>query len=412
MRGRHRERLFSLLLLLGSVALVLGLLEIVARVARARQGAGKEANEARQYNEYDPLLGWRKKPGARVVYHRREYTTEVAVNSLGLRDPERGYQAAPGTSRVLALGDSFLEGYTVPLADTVTQVLERGLRAQGCAVDVLNGGTQAYSTDQELLFYRSEGVKYAPEVVVVFFYYNDVLYNDRQEYFTGPKPIFEMGSGVLKLHRFPVRRPRPEEAAADVAEGTGGGGGGSAALEWLRDRLWYGAPRAYNALARLGLWPPMPRVPIRLELRVYEKREVADIEDAWAKTALILKTMAEEVRGHGASLVLVGIPARFEVDDRSWQLTQTLYGFDERTWDRGRVMARLARIAGEAQVPFLDLTAALRASRQPPYFTYDGHWTPAGHAAAAGALLDTLHAQGRFIDCAGAGKAKGGLPSP
>ena len=335
MKGRARERLFGALLLLASVAFTLGVLEIVARVARARQGGGKEANEPRQYNEYDPLLGWRKKPGARVVYHRREYTVEVAVNSLGLRDPERGYAAPPGTRRVLALGDSFLEGYTVPLQDTVTQVLERELRRPGCAVDVVNGGTQAYSTDQELLFYRSEGVKYAPRVVLLFFYYNDVLYNDRQEYFSGPKPIFEMGDGALKLHRFPVRHPRPEETPAEPAAEERAGGG-SAALEWLRDRLWYGAPRAYNTLARVGLWPPMPRAPIRLELRVYERRPVADIEDAWAKTALILKTLDGEVRAHGASLLLVGIPARFEVDDRSWTLTQALYGIDERTWDRGR----------------------------------------------------------------------------
>jgi len=399
--GRFRERLFGALLLLGSVAFTLLVLEGVARYLRARQGGGKEANEARQYNEYDPLLGWRKKPGARVVYHRREYTVEVAVNGHGLRDPERGYEAPAGTRRVLALGDSFLEGYTVPLGQTVTQVLERGLRGQGCAVDVINGGTQAYSTDQELLFYRSEGVKYAPDVVLVFFYYNDVLYNDRQEYFQTPKPIFEMGEGTLKLHRYPVKPWPPEQAAAD-APAVEAGTGGSAALDWLRDRLWYGAPRAYNRLSRLGLWPPMPRVPIRLELRVYERREVADIEDAWAKTQAILKTLADEVRGRGATLVLVGVPARFEVDDRSWQLTRTLYGIDDSAWDRGRMMARLSRIATLERIPFLDLTAPLRAAREAPYFTYDGHWTPSGHAAAAQALLDTLHGQGRFDECVAA----------
>src|SRR6185295_5457463 len=128
--GRSRERLFTALLLLGSIGVTLLLLEGVARVLRARHGGGKEALEARLYNEYDPLLGWRKKPGARVTYRRREYTVEVAVNSHGLRDPERGYEAPPGTLRVLALGDSFLEGYTVPLEQTVTQVLERELNGR------------------------------------------------------------------------------------------------------------------------------------------------------------------------------------------------------------------------------------------------------------------------------------------
>lgn len=396
--GRSRERLFTALLLLGSTFLTLLVLEAGARILRARRGGGKEAGEARLYNEYDPLLGWRKKPGARVTYRRREYTVDVAINSRGLRDPERSYEAAPGTLRVLALGDSFLEGYTVPLEQTVTQVLERELAARRCRAEVINGGTQAYSTDQEYLFYRSEGVKYAPRVVALFFYYNDVVYNDRQEYFQTPKPIFEMGGGTLKLHRFPVKPWDPAQAASEPPA-DGPGEGGSALLEWLRDRLWYGAPRAYNALARLGLWRPMPKMPIRLELRVYERRREPLIEDAWAKTQAILRALAAEVRGHGAHLVLVGVPSRFEVDDRSWRLTRTLYGFDESAWDRGRVMARLAEIGRAEAIPFLDLTAPLRAA-DTPYFTYDGHWTAAGHAAAARALLETMRAQGLIQPCA------------
>src|SRR5262249_39056059 len=154
----------------------------------------------------DPILGWAKRPGARTVYRRREYTVELAVNSKGLRDVDRGYDAPPGTLRLLALGDSFVEGYTVPLAQTVTQVLERRLDGEGCRAEVINGGTSGYSTDQELLFYRGEGVRYSPRIVLLFFHYNDVLYNDRQEYYGTPKPIFEMGGGVLRVHQIPVRR--------------------------------------------------------------------------------------------------------------------------------------------------------------------------------------------------------------
>jgi hypothetical protein len=430
---RSRERLFTALLALGSIVVTLLALEGVARFLRSRRGGGKEAGEARLYNEYDPLLGWRKVPGARVTYRRREYTVEVAINSLGLRDPERGHGAPPGTMRVLALGDSFLEGYTVPVQETVTQVLEREISGYGCPAQVINGGTQAYSTDQEYLFYRSEGVKYAPQVVAVFFYYNDVVYNDRQEYFRTPKPIFEMGGGTLRLHRYPVKPWAASEAVSEtpaVEPPEDGGLGaqprsgsdaarsgvsppgpsagmhsrrsppeGSALLEWLRDRLWYGAPRAYNAVARLGLWPPMRQVPIRLELRVYERRREPLIEDAWAKTQAILHALAGEVRAQGAQLLLVGIPSRFEVDDRSWNLTRTLYGVDESTWERGRVMARLGEIASQERIAFLDLTPALRQARRPAYFTYDGHWTASGHATAARAVLERMVLEGWLKHC-------------
>ena len=112
-------------LALGSTLLVLGVLEVAARVARTRQGGGREENTIALYTEHDPRLGWRKRPGARATYRRREYTMEVQVNSRGLRDRERGHQAAPGVLRVMALGDSFVEGYTVPLEDVNLQAEAR-----------------------------------------------------------------------------------------------------------------------------------------------------------------------------------------------------------------------------------------------------------------------------------------------
>jgi hypothetical protein len=39
----------------------------------------------------------------------------------------------------------------------------------------------------EYLFYVSEGVRYSPRVVLLFFYYNDVLYNDRDHFATDPR---------------------------------------------------------------------------------------------------------------------------------------------------------------------------------------------------------------------------------
>jgi hypothetical protein len=64
-------------------------------------------------------------------------------------------------------------------------------------------------------------------------------------------------------------------------------------------------------------------------------------------------------------------------------------------------MARLREITAQEGIAFLDLTGPLRASRQPAYFTYDGHWTAQGHAVAARARRDTLRAQGWLGRCAG-----------
>jgi len=397
-----RQHLAPLLLVLASTLLMLLVLEAAVRVARRGEGGGKEAGEILHYTEYDPILGWSKIPGARAVYRRREYTVEVAINRHGLRDPERGYETPAGTARILALGDSFIEGYTVPLAQTATQVLESSLTGAGCAAQVINGGTAGYSNDQELLFYETEGHRYAPRIVVLFFYYNDVVYNDRQEFFGAPKPVFEMGEGRLCVHRLPVREPslpRTSEAAAEEEERSG-----SALVDWVRERLWYGAPAAHDLLARLGLWRPMPRVPTRLELRVYERRRVEAIEDAWAKTAAILGAADREARSRRAHLLVVHVPSRLEIDDRTWRLSRHLYGWDEAGWDRGRVAQRLKEIGAQAGIPFLDLTGALRRANEGggerPYFTYDGHWSPAGHRVAAQEVQRFLAGQGWLEGCA------------
>ena len=376
-------------------------LELAARVLRKLQGSGKEAGESRLYTEYDPLLGWRKRAGARATYRRREYTVEVAINSHGLRDPERGHEARPGTFRLLALGDSFVEAYGVPLEMTVTQVLEAGLRREGCAAEVINGGTNGYSTDQEYLFYGSEGIKYAPRIVVLFFHYNDIVYNERQEYFGAPKPALEIGGGHLRVHRYPVREPPARTAPHETQDDDGEGG--SALLAWVRDRFWYGAPRGYNALARLGFWKPMPQVPVRLELRVYQRSRVPDIEAAWEKTAAILAALARETDTHGARFLVVGVPSRLEVDEKSWELTQALYRVDDSVWDRRQVMRRLAEIGRAASFPVLDVTERLRQGYRGfgarPYYTYDGHWTPRGHALVAAEVLGFLGARGWLAGC-------------
>ncbi|MBN2369503.1 MAG: hypothetical protein JXO72_03370 [Vicinamibacteria bacterium] len=396
-RSAVQETLLRLTLIAMSLTLTLGALEIAARILRASHGGGKEQAESERYIEYDPLLGWRKKPGARAVYRRAEYTTTVTINSRGLRGPERDYVLPAGVQRILAVGDSYVEAYSVSEERTFVRLLESALRLKDLNVEALNGGTRGYATDQEYLFYVTEGARYAPSIVLLFFYYNDVVYNDRQFYFGMRKPVFEIGTGRLLLHRYPVPPPRtnpapdpvkPEgdDSAQDVSS--------SAFLEWVKERLWYGAPRVYDRLGRCGFWPPMPRVAPRTELGVYQRRHVPEIEDAWVKTTRLIAAFDQAVRARGARFLIVGIPSFMEVDDGSWALSSALHGFDETGWDRGLAMQRLLSIGHGLGVPVLDLTPALRRSNRlfrKTYYPRDGHLNSRGHDVVARELE-------RFLD--------------
>lgn len=402
MSPRLRSLAGSLALLMASILGTLLVAELAVRLAFRFRGGGKERRELSRYVEHDEYLGWRKRPGARVVYDRREYRVPVEINSLGLRDLERSHEKPPWTFRILALGDSFIEGYTVPLEETLTQTLERRLNGPGCQLEVLNGGTAGYSTDQEYLFYRHEGHRYGADVVLLFLFYNDLLTNTLDRYWGEAKPLLRVAEdgATLELTNHPVARPRKQRPAQRAAIDTLQG---SAALFWVADRLARGAPQAFDALSVLGLWEPLGGDQPDEQLRVYKRRRQPKIEAAWEITDRILRALGREAEAAGARFAVVYVPSRMEVIDRDWELTRLRFELNE-AWERGLVAERVAEIGANAGFPILDLTPALRAVDRGvlgrPYLVYDGHWNTLGHATAAAAVEDFLRELGWLPACA------------
>ncbi len=382
-------------------ALLLTLLAIegVLRVGAWLSGPAPHSTELADYGEYDPLLGWRKRPGAALEFTRPEYRVALRINSLGLRDPERPYEAREGVRRILALGDSYLEGYTVALEATVTQRMEVLLRGRGIKLDVINGGTTGYSTDQEYLFYRSEGVRYSPSIVLLFFCLNDVYYNDSQWYYAGaPKPVFVYRDGKLVLWKYPVPEPRPVPAPSvpQNARTAEPWLGRSALYRLVRARLWHNAPDLYYRLGLLGLWPAKRSGGRRPEYQVLETSPEARaaVSGCWEKTGAVLEQLASEVRGQGRKLAVIYVPSRMEVDGRAWRPTLRRFEMSESQSDRRLVYEGLREICARLSLPLCDLTPSLKRVEHGflggPYFPDDGHWNERGHRVAAEAVVDFL----------------------
>lgn len=337
----------------------------------------------------DPLLGWSKPPGAAGWLVRPEYQVHLKINSLGLRGPERGYGKPPGTRRVLLLGDSFTEGYTVPEEQTVRARLEELL---DCGPqEVLNAGTAAWGTDQELLFWRHQGWRHAPDVVSLLFYYND-LYGDRFGDDVGP-PHFELaGPGDRLVLRGspmpPPRRPLASRAFRMIPWR------GSMALRLLSLRTGT-TPRLHARLAAVGLVEPRPAPATELpeELYPFGPWKPGEVARNWRRFEALLHELEREVRAHGARLVVFYVPARFEIDDRAWEATRRQYGLGHRRWSRDKVFDELGRVCARLGLPLVDPRAGLRSAEaegRTTYFPLDGHWTRHGHAAAAEALRAEL----------------------
>lgn len=121
----------------------------------------------------DPARGQRLRPG----YDGWFAGVPVRINSLGFRDTRDYTLAKPaGTFRIIVLGDSVTFGHGTLNETTYPYLLEQRLKEwrPDVAWEVWNLGVPGYNTRDELAYLKEVGQRYAPDLVIVGFYPNDL----------------------------------------------------------------------------------------------------------------------------------------------------------------------------------------------------------------------------------------------
>lgn len=387
-------------LALAALVIALGLAEVALRIALPASGG---EGEVAGYFQHDTLLGWSKRPGAQATIRAAEYTVDLRINQYGLRGPGYAPEPAPDTRRVLLLGDSFVEGYTVGDDETVARVLETLLaRETAQPVQVINAGTAGYSTDQEFLYFVRDGWRYDPDVVVLFLYVNDVAFNVRGDYWRGHKPYFALTDTGLTLRGVPVPVRDSLENPFEVT-----GGRGVVGLVRRAD-AWLGLRSSLYGLVRTAIRdsPLLSGITIRMgfgavpgEFLPWKIEPDPDLARAWAVTRGILAALHAEVERRGSRLVVFWIPARPAVYPEDWDRTSRKYAMDE-GWSPEQDGAVLDGICRELALTcivdaetFRRIARARPTGETPLYFPRDGHWTREGHRVAAELLAATVTAR-------------------
>ncbi len=187
----------NILLAVCAIAFTLLLAELLTRIFLP-EWQPRRAVRA-QFWQYHAVLGWSLRPGAQGRFVGPSWDVEVKINEKGLRDIDHDYQKT-SARRILVLGDSFAWGYGVEQNRTVTALLR-----ESCPDwEFINAGVSGYATDQEYLYYREEGHRYAPDEVLIMFYSNDLLENSCAQMYGYPKPHFVVEDGELALRNVPV----------------------------------------------------------------------------------------------------------------------------------------------------------------------------------------------------------------
>lgn len=195
------RRLAPLVLLLASLAVAAGMLEIALRVLPIDVTS---FHSIASFTVYDPVLGWRLAPTRTVVFRGAHFAVRVEHNAEGLRDEHYDYARRPGRRRVLVLGDSVAWCWGVEHEQCFTERVERAL----ADTDVIDAGVPGWSTAQELLFYEREGRRYAPDVVVLV-----VSPNDPDDNVDHRGPRFHLDAGRLAYD--PAPPPRRKSATQE-----------------------------------------------------------------------------------------------------------------------------------------------------------------------------------------------------
>lgn len=156
----------------------------------------------------DPELFWRLRPNM----HRRRFTGhigaypfdfECSTNALGLRHREYSPKA-PGTRRILAVGDSATFGLGVGDTETWPAVMERRWNETSpeSPIETINAGVPGYTAYQGLRFIEIEAERWRPDIVVVAFWANDhATWASRSDLQTAAMFRAQQAMGVLRHSR-------------------------------------------------------------------------------------------------------------------------------------------------------------------------------------------------------------------
>ena len=330
MSGKRRVAA-NLALVLAGVAIAF----LVAEVAVRLSGLAKVS-----LYTWDAYRGWGLKPGA-SGWQRDEGAGFVSVNHAGFRGPEWTVAKPAGTLRVAVVGDSFTEAPQVAYEQTFCAVAERALGGckglGGRKIQVMNFGTDAYGTAQELITLRRHVWQYSPDLVVLaFFSGNDLRNNSTALESDKCRPFYLFEDGKLTLGgpfersrwfylscmmRFESRHSQVLNLIGDaksdirskIKEMEAGRRSAAAPKPAARAPEAGGrAPKPEGRMIDGGFTPVAERQPAAplgheegIEDNIYRPPMTPVWEDAWRVTEGIITMMARETAAHHVPLLVV-----------------------------------------------------------------------------------------------------------
>lgn len=364
-RLRLRLALAALLVLGISCIVALFLAEGVVRLA-----APQQLIQIRP-DLWEPVdsLGWNRRPNANLRINTGERTVTVMSDSAGFRVGRAGRRDAP--TRILLLGDSFIEALQVDHEQSIAHLLERPLAdSLGRPVVVRNAGINGWNPNHYLIRTRQALARetFALVIVAVFVGNDAVAYR------------FDQIEPRTPVERHEFRLPRQASWGELV----------DAFLAPINDALEVRSQLYVllkNQLSTLRMRMGMTADYLPLE---YQRAEAGS--ERWRNTARIahdIERVAEAASGTPVLFVL--IPERFQVYSDDFARYLRGFGIDSTAVDVEQPSRLLLEAFRAESLHVVDALPAMRrvaaSSTERLYGRVDQHLSPAGHRAVTDIVL-------------------------
>jgi hypothetical protein len=327
---------------------------------------------------FDQVLETRYIPNVsiRITSPWKEYDVTYQTNQLGLRGNDVPPKQ-PGELRILAVGNSFVEGWGVEGNQTFTSVAESVLRSSSAATDhprpirIVNGGISGYGAAQVYLNSRGLWPAVAPDVVLMAYIgtmvsadykYLKIAAKDRNGLAQG------LSADALLLG-----------GSSETAEPSGS----RTAMPWVETAA------RWSALIRLvrnrfaneaEINRIKPGDPYSDLLAVY--RTGSDAQRMLQPTLQHVSALAELSRKNGARFIFLYLPMPFQLSDGAWDRGRQAYRLTGERDDHEITAVKSFCTEQNLDCLFPDdvLRQAIAASGpRNIYYSYDFHLTVEGN---------------------------------
>ena len=348
-------------LVAGGILVGLCLAEIGARMLRPAADSDLLFNspESSPHGLYVLDQGARVIPASnfKATAHSLGYKVSLRTNGLGLRGPsvQEIENITPKKEEWLALGDSFTMAVQVSEEDSFSGKLSKERNIQ-----MWNAGVDGYSTWQSAIRYR-QIAKHRPlrGAVLTFFTGNDFQDNER----------------------FPhmAKAPLPGKSGAPIPRD---------AVPWLRKILLrhsvlYAHIRIAQHRNEIASMTGHTMENWKDELSIFTQEGSGRLQRLVQSTSKALRELKTATRR--SKLMVAVAPPAFVIDTQRAKPAMELVGLSAQNLDLEAPQKTILSLLKKHNIPSCDLTSALEATHknEPVYFTFDGHWTIAGHQAVA-----------------------------